>query len=105
MSIASADNSRRACCGVPWLLQPGERLHGPRISLVIPIYNRAHLLIRAVESALAQTCSPDEIIVVDGASTDGKAAVMGAVIDAKPRHSPEIRYFLPLNDARWGRLF
>jgi glycosyltransferase involved in cell wall biosynthesis len=67
---------------------------GPKISVVIPTYNRAHLLARAVESALAQTCSPDEIIVVDDGSTDDTAAVMGAFIDAKPRHSPEIRYFI-----------
>jgi len=67
---------------------------GPRISVVIPTYNRAPLLRRAVESALAQTCSPDEIIVVDDGSTDDTSAVMGAFINAKPRYSPEISYFV-----------
>lgn len=67
---------------------------GPKISVVIPTHNRGHLLVRAVESALAQTRSPDEIIVVDDGSTDDTPAVMGAFIAAKPRHSPEIRYFL-----------
>lgn len=80
--------------GAAWLLRPGSVFMGLRISVVIPTYNRAHLLVRAVESALAQTCPPDEIIVVDDGSTDDTAAVMGAFIDAKPRHSPEILYFI-----------
>ena len=67
---------------------------GPKISVIIPTYNRAPLLRRAVQSALAQTRSPDEIIVVDDGSTDDTASVMGAFINAKHPHSPEILYFV-----------
>lgn len=47
-----------------------------RISLIIPTYNRAHLLSGAVDSALAQTRLPDEIIVVDDGSSDQTAQVL-----------------------------
>lgn len=41
-----------------------------RISVIIPTYNRAHLLRRALGSIVAQTVDVDEIIVVDDGSTD-----------------------------------
>ncbi len=40
------------------------------ISVVIPTYNRAHLVGRAIASALAETRPGDEVIVVDDGSTD-----------------------------------
>jgi GT2 family glycosyltransferase len=48
---------------------------GPRVSVVIPTYNRAHLIARAVESALRATAAGDEVIVVDDGSTDGTEGV------------------------------
>lgn len=45
------------------------------VSVVIPCYNRAHILGRAVESALRQTVSPHEIIIVDDGSQDNSAEV------------------------------
>ncbi|WP_200157884.1 glycosyltransferase family 2 protein [Allochromatium vinosum] len=56
-----------------------------RISAVIPAYNAETFLKRSVDSALAQTFQPLEIIVVDDGSTDGTAEI------AK-RYGEAIRY-------------
>src|SRR6185436_20245230 len=42
----------------------------PKVSIVIPVYNGSNYLRTAVESALAQTYSNIEIIVVNDGSTD-----------------------------------
>ncbi|MCP3670659.1 MAG: glycosyltransferase [Gammaproteobacteria bacterium] len=46
------------------------------ISVIIPSYNRAHLLVRAVQSVLNQTLPAQEVIVVDDGSSDHTATVM-----------------------------
>lgn len=45
------------------------------VSVVVPAYNREGTLRRAVESALAQTRPPAEVIVVDDGSADGTASL------------------------------
>lgn len=47
-----------------------QRVAELAISVVIPTYNRAHLVTRAVESVLSQTKPPAEVIVVDDGSQD-----------------------------------
>lgn len=43
----------------------------PRVSVIIPIRNRAHLIGPTIESILGQSLAPAEIILVDDGSTDG----------------------------------
>lgn len=48
----------------------------PLISVIIPTYNRAHTLRRALDSVLAQRQVDLEIIVVDDGSTDGSSELI-----------------------------
>jgi GT2 family glycosyltransferase len=52
------------------------------ISVVIPTFNRAMLVKRAVDSALQQAVQPGQVIVVDDGSTDQTAAVLREYGDA-----------------------
>jgi glycosyltransferase involved in cell wall biosynthesis len=61
----------------------------PRVSVVIPTYNRRMLLERALASVLAQTRRDFEIIVVDDGSTDDTKAMVQAHAGA--------RYFFQAN--------
>lgn len=55
-----------------------------RVSVIIPTYNRAACIARAVESVLTQTYREVEAIVVDDGSTDETAATLA-------RYGPRIR--------------
>ena len=46
------------------------------VSAVIPTFNRVHKVCHAIQSVLAQTTVPDEIIVVDDGSTDHTQEVL-----------------------------
>lgn len=42
----------------------------PRVSIIIPTYNRIHMLERSIESVFAQSYTDWELIIIDDASTD-----------------------------------
>lgn len=58
----------------------------PRVSVIIPTYNRKDYVQEAIDSVLAQTYTDYEIIVVDDGSTDGTGEALQA------RYRDRIRY-------------
>ena len=51
-------------------------MNKPAVSVVIPTYNRAHLICESLDSIFAQTFKDYEVIVVDDGSTDNTAEVL-----------------------------
>jgi glycosyltransferase involved in cell wall biosynthesis len=61
----------------------------PRVSVILPAYNRETLVARAIDSVLAQTYGDFELIIVDDASKDGTRAVLETY-----RTHPKVRLIL-----------
>ncbi len=66
----------------------------PKVSVIIPTYNRASMVCEAIDSVLAQTYPDFEVVVVDDGSTDGTGEVLRA------RYGDRIRYFYQENQGR-----
>ena len=50
-----------------------------KVSLIMPLFNNAAFVKRAVDSVLAQTHKDWELIIVDDGSTDGSYELVGAL--------------------------
>ncbi len=79
-----------------------------RVTVIIPTHNRGRLVVRAVESVLAQTYAPHEVIVIDDGSTDhtvGSLARFGDSIRVESRTHAGVsaarNYGAALADGDW----
>ena len=60
------------------LCRRGAAVNRPAVSILLPVYNAAATLERALDSIAAQTFADWELIAVDDGSTDASAALLGA---------------------------
>jgi glycosyltransferase involved in cell wall biosynthesis len=72
----------------------------PKLSVIIPTYNRATLLRKTLESVIAQTFSDYEIIVVDDGSTDRTEEVIAGFLNDSPGLEGRFRYFFQKNQGK-----
>lgn len=56
----------------------------PTITVYIPSYNQRDLLAQTIESVLSQTRQPDQILIIDDASTDGSQDLIRQYADRYP---------------------
>lgn len=57
----------------------------PLVSIIIPTYNRAHLIVETLDSILAQTYTNWECIVVDDGSTDETSVILQGLLKKDKR--------------------
>ena len=57
----------------------------PRVSVVVPLFNKGPYVARTIKSALAQTFEDFEIIVVNDGSTDDGPEVVSRIHDSRIR--------------------
>src|SRR5215470_8377417 len=57
----------------------------PRVTVIIPTFNRVAYLGEAIRSVLTQTSTDFELIVVDDGSTDGTSAMLNSTHDPRLR--------------------
>ncbi|MBA3884873.1 MAG: glycosyltransferase family 2 protein [Acidobacteria bacterium] len=68
-----------------------SRSQRPAVSVIVPTFNRADVLSRAIDSVLGQSFSDFELLVVDDGSTDGTASVVARYQDRRVRYLPQPR--------------
>jgi glycosyltransferase involved in cell wall biosynthesis len=56
------------------------------VTVIIPTFNRAAIVVRAIRSVLGQTCQDWELIVVDDASTDGTEQAVRSFSDNRIKY-------------------
>ena len=59
--------------------------YSPKVSVVIPAYNRTETICGCLDSVLNQTFEPWEVIVVDDCSSDSTADVVRSKADPRIR--------------------
>lgn len=66
----------------------------PTFSIVIPTYNRAHLIAKTIKTVLDQRTNDFEVLIIDDGSTDNTEAIVRSFTDSR------IGYFKKQNDER-----
>lgn len=78
-------------------MEEARSLAKPVITIITPSYNRAEMIISAIESVLAQDFQSFEHIIVDGGSTDGTLGILKRYPHLKVLSGPDNGMYDALN--------
>lgn len=73
---------------------------GATVTVIVPTFNRAHLLTRTLTSLFAQTIRVDQVILVDDGSTDDTANRVNALIDEHPEWAERFLFLRQENQGK-----
>ncbi|MEI6127521.1 MAG: glycosyltransferase family 2 protein, partial [Pseudomonadota bacterium] len=62
----------------------------PKVSIVIPTYNREKIITKALDSVFGQTCQDFEVVILDDGSTD-------CTRDVVAKYGEKVKYFYQKN--------
>jgi len=58
----------------------------PKVSVIIPTYNRTDTIVETIESVLRQRFTDFQLIIVDDGSTDDTASIIAGIADARVKY-------------------
>lgn len=61
-------------------------MNNPKVSVVIPLFNKGQYIARALDSVLAQTIQDFEVVIVDDGSTDNAEEIIKRYSDSRIRY-------------------
>lgn len=85
--VSTQDEASKAPSGGPSTVQKAEKVSpadperfvGPKLSVIIPVYNVAQYVEECVKSVLQQSYSNLQVIIVDDGSTDGSSSIVDRI--------------------------
>ena len=64
-------------------MKSASKHNNPKVSVILPTFNRAHLIEKSIKSVLNQTYKKFELIIVDDLSTDNTKEVISKIADER----------------------